>query len=79
MPRFNAIVCTGTIHNYDKNVSREGRWMYAREIPLQYLPRYQQHPHSIEGLAWDIDRREWRNLKHAVVHKREILSIEETF
>jgi len=81
MPRFQAIVCEGTVHNYARNESREGRWIYAREIPLQYLPRYsgEHHPHRVEGMAWDLDAHTWKNLKNATVHRRDIRLIDETF
>lgn len=81
MPRFDAIVCEGIVHNYARNESRPGRWIYAREIPLQFLPRYQEgyHPHSVEGLAWDLDSHTWKNLKHAVAHHRTVRSVDVTF
>ena len=73
--QFTTRVCEGMIHNYAQGLSRLARWVDARDIPLQYLQgRYglpgdnALHPHNIEGLAWDVDRKEWRNAKNARDH-----------
>lgn len=74
--QFMTRVSEGMIHNYAHGLSRIARWIDARDIPLQYLQgRYglpgdnALHPHNVDGLAWDIDRKEWRNAKHARDHQ----------
>ena len=72
---FYAKIHSGTMHNRGRGVSRQARWIDARDIPLQYLredyglPRdAAKHPHNIESLVWDIDNCGWRIAKHAVSH-----------
>lgn len=70
--RFYAKVYEGIMHNRGRGVSRKGRWIDARDIPLQFLndeygtpKKSRLHPHNIDGLAWDLDRNDWRTAKHA--------------
>ncbi len=83
MAKFNAIVCEGLVHSYNAGESRQGRWIDARDIPLQHIParlkdRKDAHPHGVPGLAWDLDKNEWRNMKNAVAHTRTLREVDVT-
>lgn len=73
--QFYAKIHQGVMHNRGRGVSRQARWIEAREIPLQYLkdlygiPTTSRfHPHNVEGLAWDLDKHAWRIASNAVSH-----------
>lgn len=77
--QFKARVHAGTIHNRDAGLSRQGRWVEARDLPLQFLslqgyddPWHALHPHNVEGLVWDLDVNSWRNVKNASSHAYSI-------
>jgi hypothetical protein len=73
--RFYAKVHNGIMHNRGRGTSRRSTWIDARDIPLQFLkdeygvPKSSTiHPHNIPGLAWDLERNEWRVAKNAMTH-----------
>lgn len=73
--QFYAKIHQGVMHNRGRGVSRQARWIDARDIPLDYLRdhyglpnKQKQHPHNIEGLAWDLDRNDWRISRNANSH-----------
>jgi len=74
MDRFYAKVNQGIVHNQTKGKSRQGRWIEARDIPLDFLRDYgtpkthPMHPHNVEGMAWDLDVNMWRIVKNASAH-----------
>ena len=73
--QFYAKIHQGIMHNRGRGVSRQARWIDARDIPLQYLKNHygvpatnMQHPHNVDGLAYDLDRNAWRIAKNARAH-----------
>lgn len=73
--RFYAKINQGIMHNRGRGTSRLGRWIDARDIPLDYLkeeygvPKTSKiHPHNIEGMAWDLDKHSWKIAKNARSH-----------
>jgi hypothetical protein len=79
MEKFNAPVCEGMVHNYKTGLTRQGRWIMARDIPLQsFVASRGNHPHDVEGLAWDFDRSQWRNMKNARLHSTSLKQIQFT-
>ena len=81
--KFNAKVVSGTVHDRTTNVSRQGRWIPAGEIPLQHLhPSYGSpstnplHPHNIPGMSWCLDTGGWRNMKNARSHEENVQTVQ---
>ena len=52
---------------------RLATWIAAKDIPtdvlrmMGYEDNAPYHPHDLEGLAWDMGKNEWRNMKNAQV------------
>jgi len=52
---------------------RLATWISAKDIPtdvlrmMGYEDNSPYHPHNLDGLAWDMGKNEWRNMKNAQV------------
>lgn len=79
---FYAKIHQGTMHNRQANMSRQARWIEARDIPLQCLTEdygsplaNKLHPHNVEGLVWDLDNHDWRRADRASSHSLVVDSV----
>lgn len=59
---------------------RNTEFVYAKDIPTEFLPdglnsldlENKRHPWNTVGLAWDMDKNAWRNMKNAQVYKSSL-------
>lgn len=71
--QFEAQVALGIVPSKDNDTGfREARWIPASQIPdsliqewLNLSPEDKKHPRNINGMAWDLDKGAWRNMKNA--------------
>ena len=66
MRAFYAPVTTGFVTNKRNGESRKGWWIRATDIPKAVRAQLGMlELHSDEGMAWDLQRGAWRNMKNA--------------
>lgn len=72
--KFFAPIYSGSVAEGD--IRRKTQFVYAKDIPTEFLPdglnsldlENRRHPWNTVGLAWDMDKNGWRNMKNATVY-----------